>query len=106
MIANGLIVAEGTPQELKNRVTEGKVLEIEVYGGIADDAIRSVRELAGVQTVSVEEREQARVLVVKTGLDVTPTTAVLAELNGAGIGRIAAREPTLEDAYVALVSQS
>jgi ABC-2 type transport system ATP-binding protein len=104
VIANGQIVAEGTPRDLKDRVTDGKVLEIEVYGGIAEEAIRSVRELAGVQTVAVEEREQAQVLVVQTDLGVELTTAVLGRLNGAGIGRIAVREPTLEDAYVALVS--
>ena len=105
VIANGEIVAEGTPQDLKNRVSDGKVIEIEVYG-IPDEAIQSVRELAGVRAVSVEEREQAQLLVVQTETDVELTHAVLGSLNGAGIGRIAAREPTLEDAYVALVSQS
>ena len=105
VIANGEIVAEGTPQDLKNRVRDGKVLEIEVYG-IPDEAVQSVRELAGVRAVSVEERDQAQLLVVQTETDVELTHAVLGRLNGAGIGRIAAREPTLEDAYVALVSQS
>jgi hypothetical protein len=32
------------------------------------------------------------------------TQALLAELDGIEVGRVASREPTLEDAYVALVT--
>lgn len=37
-----------------------------------------------------------------TGAD--PTSAVLARLGETGVGRVSAREPTLEDAYVELVT--
>jgi ABC-2 type transport system ATP-binding protein len=103
VIAKGQIVAEGTPRELKARVSEGTVLEVEVFG-IADEAIEQVRGLRGVVAVAVEEREQAQLLVVQSEAGVELTQAVLAHLNGASVGRIASREPTLEDAYIALVS--
>jgi ABC-2 type transport system ATP-binding protein len=101
VISKGEIVAEGTPADLKANVTEGRVVEIEVFG-IEDTAVERLRTLEGVRSVNVEPREQAQVLVVQTdGRELTHT--LLGHLNGAQVGRVSAREPTLEDAYVALV---
>jgi ABC-2 type transport system ATP-binding protein len=105
VIAKGEIVAHGTPADLKAGVEEGAVVEVEIFG-IPDGTVERVRELEGVRGVSVEEREQAQVLIVQTPADVELTHAILGRLNGANVGRIARREPTLEDAYVALVGRS
>jgi len=104
VIARGKILAEGTPSDLKRGVAQGSIVEVEVYG-VADETIESVRGLDGVLAVSVEERDQAQVLVVQTKADVELTHAILGHLNGANVGRISRREPTLEDAYVALVTE-
>jgi ABC-2 type transport system ATP-binding protein len=104
VISKGSIVAEGTPLDLKRGVAQGTVVEVEVFG-VADEAVERVRALGGVVAVSVEEREQAQVLVVQTEPDVELTQAILGHLNGSDVGRISRREPTLEDAYVALVSE-
>ncbi|HEX9350969.1 MAG TPA: ABC transporter ATP-binding protein [Gaiellaceae bacterium] len=104
VIARGKILAEGTPRDLKRGVAQGSIVEVEVYG-VADETIESVRGLDGVLAVSVEERDQAQVLVVQTKADVELTHAILGHLNGANVGRISRREPTLEDAYVALVTE-
>jgi ABC-2 type transport system ATP-binding protein len=85
-------------------VAEVSVLEIEVFG-IADGSTERVRGLEGVVAVSVEERDQAQVLIVQTRPEVELTQAILGHLAGADVGRISRREPTLEDAYVALVSE-
>jgi ABC-2 type transport system ATP-binding protein len=45
------------------------------------------------------------VLVVQTDPGIELTHTILSCLDGADIGRISQREPTLEDAYVALVSE-
>src|SRR5215210_3076546 len=103
-ISQGEIVAEGTPVELKRRVAHGTVVELEVFG-VADEAVERVRALEGVTAVGVEEREQAQALVVQTGPGVELTQAILGCLDGADVGRISQREPTLEDAYVALVTE-
>jgi ABC-2 type transport system ATP-binding protein len=105
VIAKGEIVAHGTPAVLKAGVEEGAVVEVEVFG-IPDGAVERVRELEGVRSVGVEEREQAQVLVVQTPADVELTSASLGRIDGASVGRISRREPTLEDAYVALVGSS
>jgi ABC-2 type transport system ATP-binding protein len=104
VIARGKILAEGTPGDLKRGVAQGSIVEVEVYG-VAEETIESVRGLDGVLAVSVEERDQAQVLVVQTKADVELTQAILGHLNGANVGRISRREPTLEDAYVALVTE-
>jgi ABC-2 type transport system ATP-binding protein len=104
VITQGEIVAEGTPADLKRGVAEGTVVEVEVYG-VAEEAVARVRELTGVTAVAVEERGQAQVLVVQTGSGAELTHAILGCLDGSDVGRISHREPTLEDAYVALVSE-
>jgi ABC-2 type transport system ATP-binding protein len=104
VITQGNIVAEGTPLDLKRGVAEVSVLEIEVFG-IAEGSTERVRELEGVVAVAVEERDQAQVLVVQTRPEVELTQAILGHLSGADVGRISRREPTLEDAYVALVTE-
>jgi ABC-2 type transport system ATP-binding protein len=104
VISKGKIVAEGTPADLKRGVGHGSVLEVEVYG-VEDETIERVRRLGGVLAVSVEEREQAQVLVVQTQAEAELTSAILGHLDGGQVGRISQREPTLEDAYVALVTE-
>jgi ABC-2 type transport system ATP-binding protein len=105
VIARGRLVAEGTPAELKAGIAERTVVEIEAYG-VGGDALDRLRAVPGVDSVSVEERDQAQVVLVQSakGLELTP--ALLAHLGDADIGRVASREPTLEDAYVELVGDA
>lgn len=102
VIADGRIVAQGTPTELKQRVADGTVVEVEVFGS-AEASLPDVRALTGVSSALVEERGQAQVLVVRSAMGVDVTASVLACLGGTPVGRVAVREPTLEDAYVELV---
>jgi ABC-2 type transport system ATP-binding protein len=102
VINHGRIVAEGTPQELKAGVAEGSIVEVEAFG-ISDEALVRLRGLRGVVSVSVEEREQTQLVVVQAAKGEEPAQQVLAALDGTRIGRVSTREPTLEDAYVALV---
>jgi len=105
VIANGRIVAQGTPRELKRHVVDRTVLEVEVFG-IDDETLKRLRGLPGVSSISIEDREQAQVLTIQSpyGLELIPSLRGF--LDGTQIGRIAAREPTLEDAYVALVTEA
>jgi ABC-2 type transport system ATP-binding protein len=105
VINKGQIVAHGTPRDLKAIVAERTVVEIEAFG-VTEEAIERLRSAPGVTSVSVEERDQAQVLHVQSPKGLELTTQLLAELDGATIGRVAAREPTLEDAYVELVGDA
>jgi ABC-2 type transport system ATP-binding protein len=104
VIANGRIVGEGSPRELKRVVADRTVVEVEVFG-IGDDAVRRLRGLPGVTSVSIEDRDQAQVLTIQSPRGLELTQELTRHLNGAEIGRVTAREPTLEDAYVALVAE-
>jgi ABC-2 type transport system ATP-binding protein len=102
VIARGEVVAEGTPGALKSLVADKTVVEIEVYGA-TEESIERLRGIDGVTAVSVEDRDQLQLLLVQSavGAEITPT--LLAQFGGAKIGRVVAREPTLEDAYISLV---
>lgn len=102
VIARGQIVGEGTPAALKAGVAEGTVTEIEVFG-VDHDAVARLRTVPTVTAVTVEERDQKQLLVVQATGERELTAPLLAQLDGVEVGRVSSREPTLEDAYVALV---
>jgi ABC-2 type transport system ATP-binding protein len=104
VISKGKIVAEGTPADLKGMVSEGSVVEVEVYG-IDEPTVDRLRDVGGVRSVSVEDREHAQVIIVQTAAGEELTHVILGHLDGANVGRVSRREPTLEDAYVALVAE-
>ena len=103
VIAKGEIVAQGTPQQLKASVEQSGVVEVEVFG-IDEASLRRVEQLPGVLTVVVEEQEQKQLLIVQTTPGAELTHLILAQLRTVSVGRVASREPTLEDAYVQLVT--
>jgi ABC-2 type transport system ATP-binding protein len=103
VIAQGRIVAQGTPAQLKAGVADASVLEVELYG-VEDEAVERVRALAGVRTATLEERDQKQLLVVQGEPGRELAQLVLAQLQGDSVGRVTSREPTLEDAYVTLVT--
>jgi ABC-2 type transport system ATP-binding protein len=102
VIANGAFVAEGTPAELKARVGDQTIVEIEIFG-VDDEVIERLRAIPGVKGVGVETREHAQVLLVQSAVGAEIVRALLNELAGADTGKVITREPTLEDAYVELV---
>ncbi|MFN0155040.1 MAG: ATP-binding cassette domain-containing protein [Gaiella sp.] len=104
VVAKGRIVAEGTPRDLKAQVENGVVIEVEVYG-VDEARLDAVRAIDGVTAASVEDRDQAQVLAVQTAVGRELTQAVLACLEGLTVRKVTTREPTLEDAYVALVTR-
>ncbi len=105
VIASGQIVAEGTPAVLKQRVSAGHVVEVETFG-LHDHMLDAVRTRDGVRSVAVEDRNHAQVLLVQVEPGAEVTSKVLANLGDTTVGRVASREPTLEDAYVELVGST
>jgi len=108
VLRKGELVAEGTPAQLKAQVTAGSVVEVQTLGGgdVADVRRRAdvVGALIGVRAVVVDDRPVGQTIVVQVEPGADVTAAVLAALTGVRVGRVVTREPTLEDAYVQLVS--
>jgi ABC-2 type transport system ATP-binding protein len=105
VINKGQIVAEGTPSDLKALVADRTVIEIETFG-VVEDAVERVRHASSVSSVSIEDRDQAQVLHVQSPAGTELTQTLIGLLGNTRIGRVAVREPTLEDAYVALVGEA
>ena len=105
VITQGEIVAQGTPHSLKAGVDARTVVEIEAYG-VDEPTLGRLRSVPGVSSVSTGVRDQAQVLLIQTSTGPEVTQTLLRMLNGTRVGRVATREPTLEDAYVALVEDA
>jgi ABC-2 type transport system ATP-binding protein len=105
VICDGSIVAAGTPADLKGGIADRTIVEIEAFGA-TDAMIERLRSVPGVASVSVELREQAQVLLVQSSRGAELVQPLLNELAGARVGKVVPRQPTLEDAYVHLVSSA
>jgi ABC-2 type transport system ATP-binding protein len=102
VIAKGVFVALGTPDDLKARVGDQTIVEIETFG-VSEAAIERLRGVPGVKTVGVETRDHAQVVLVQSAVGAEIVRELLNQLAGADTGKVITREPTLEDAYVELV---
>ncbi|MCL8013818.1 ABC transporter ATP-binding protein [Streptomyces sp. AS02] len=105
VIAGGEIRALGTPGALKARVQERDVLEVEARG-VSETELDRVRALPGVRDAAVDDRGSVQLLTVQSDRGTELHARVLAALDGVRLGRVATREPTLEDAYVAIVAEA
>lgn len=105
VINHGKIVAMDTPKALKRLVSDLSVVEVEVFG-VSEMILDQLRQLPGVDTVSVEDQGQKQSLHIHTahGAEAVPT--LMNTLQSVRVGGVSVREPTLEDAYVRLVGGS
>jgi len=103
VIAGGRIRALGTPAELKHRADGRRVLEIEAYG-VPDARLAEIHALPGVREATMEIVGATQVLRVQSAADTDIQAGVLGALDGIRLGRVTARQPTLEDAYVSIVN--
>lgn len=104
VIADGRMVATGTPASIKSRVSGRSVVEVQLLEPIGATTDR-IRGLPNVQRVSLDSRDGYELLQVQGDDTDRLVHAVLETLQGHRIGRIGSREPTLEDAYIELVTQ-
>lgn len=104
VINHGKIVALDTPEGLKHHAEDLHIVEVEVFG-IGHETVDQLRQMAEVDTVSVEDRDQKQALLIHSRLGSAIVPQILHSLDGNGIrlGKVTVREPTLEDAYVRLV---
>jgi ABC-2 type transport system ATP-binding protein len=105
VIAAGEIQALGTPAELKQHAEGRRILEVEAYG-VADEQLAGIHLLPGVREAAVETRGTAQLLTIQSDAATDVQSEVLRALDGVRLGRVTARQPTLEDAYVAIVSRA
>jgi ABC-2 type transport system ATP-binding protein len=103
VISNGKIVALDSPSELKRFVKDITVIEIEAFGLVESD-ITTLRSQPDVKTITANldgERQTIRIQTPR-GSEFIPEVTKL--LSRARIFDVRTKEPTLEDAYLKLVS--
>ncbi|NUT32548.1 MAG: ABC transporter ATP-binding protein [Hamadaea sp.] len=105
VIAAGRLLAEGTPAQLKARVADLTAIEIDARG-ITEAVVEQVRRLPGVTHVTVDDQDELQRVRVHAADGGDLTAALLARLGQARVFRVAVHEPTLEDAYVTIVTGS
>jgi len=105
VINGGRIVASGTGADLKREVANRTIVEIETFG-VTPEAVDRIRADRDVIAVNMEERDQSQILLVQSEHGAAITQRLLELLGDTRIGKVVAREPTLEDAYVHLIAST
>jgi ABC-2 type transport system ATP-binding protein len=105
VINDGRIVALGTGADLKGAVANRTIVEIETFG-VTPEAVQRLRDDDDVIAVNTEERDQSQILLVQSERGAAITQRLLGELGDTRVGKVIAREPTLEDAYVHLIAST
>jgi ABC-2 type transport system ATP-binding protein len=103
VINDGKIVALGTGNDLKAAVANRTIIEIETFG-VTPQSVDRLRADQDVAEVNVEERDQSQILLVQSAHGTRITQRLLGLLGDTRVGKVIAREPTLEDAYVHLIA--
>jgi ABC-2 type transport system ATP-binding protein len=103
VINGGRIVAAGSGTDLKSAVADRTIVEIETFG-VADEALDRLRTDPDVIAVNTEDADQSQIILVQSERGTEITQRLIQHLGDTRIGKISAREPTLEDAYVHLIA--
>ena len=103
VINGGKIVAAGTGTDLKAVIANRTIVEIETYG-VTPEAVDRLRADPDVIAVNAEDQDQSQILLIQSERGTEITQRLIQHLGDTKIGKISAREPTLEDAYVHLIA--
>ena len=104
VIADGDSCAPGTPAELKARVVDRTVIEIETFGVDETTCSHRLRDRPRRRVGDNRDRgTRPSSSSSSRAVGAELVQALLRELDGTTVGKVITREPTLEDAYVELV---
>jgi len=104
VIKKGSIVAEGTPGSIKKLVEHLGIVEFESVP-LPSESVKALRDLPGVSSVGVVDREAGQLVTIHCARPADVMTQLGLVLDGVALRRVAARDPTLEDAYVQLIGE-
>jgi len=105
IISKGKIVASGPPSMLKDLVRDKSIIEVEALN-VDEGSIDGLRATEGVQEVVAVKNGDRSILRVQVGSGSDMIPAIVSRLGSCRIVRVSNEEPTLEDAYLSLVSRN
>jgi ABC-2 type transport system ATP-binding protein len=104
IVNRGRIVAEGTPAQLKQRVQQNAIVDLQLSPG--NPLLDALRGVDGVVAASVMEQDGVDRFSLLLASDAALGGVMrIAETSGRAIRGVQKREPTLEDAFVKLVGR-
>lgn len=103
IIHQGRLVASGSPEELRERISEESRLIAEVKGP-PEEVIAGVRQLSGISDLRTENHDGWMRLMIAAQSDVREAVAHLAAKKGWPLRELRREVATLEDFFVQIVS--
>jgi daunorubicin resistance ABC transporter ATP-binding subunit len=104
VLDHGVIIAAGTAADLKARAGT-QVVDVLLAGQGAAAAAAALRARVAPSDLRVDEASRRLTIVARDGLHTLLDTARLLEADGIGVADIALRQPSLDEAFLALTSQ-
>jgi ABC transporter DrrB family efflux protein len=102
VIDHGRVIAEGTGNELKERIG-GQILEVELASAASRDQALGVLRGVGCGEPEPEERADRLTLPApRDGLELVEEAAAALRETGIGVSNLALRGPTLDDVFLQL----
>jgi ABC-2 type transport system ATP-binding protein len=105
IIADGTVVASGTPRELVKRAPDHNAVVIRLNKSPADKVINDILQVPNVEKVNVES-EHTVIAMPKNGKDILPDVAEAIRKTRVAVEEIYVRSGTLDSAFRALTSGS
>jgi len=103
IVDHGKIVAQGTPTDLKRKMSGGDIVEAELLN-LPDNALKALEKADFV--LGVKKREGGLTIIVKNGAEAVPKLVSLIDANGGKLRTISLRELTLDDVFLEVTGRS
>ena len=103
IVDHGKIVAEGSPTDLKRKISGGDIVEADVstLPAVALNALEKADFVLGVK-----KRDNDLTILVKNGAEAVPKIVSLIDSNGGKLRTITLRELTLDDVFLEVTGRS
>ena len=102
LIDHGEIVAEGSPSEIKRRVSQLSVIELQMRE-LPGDLVERLRTLPGVSNAQATQDGMLQRVIIQAKPDPQLRERVVSLINDDLLESVLEREPTLEEAYLSIL---
>jgi ABC-2 type transport system ATP-binding protein len=103
LIDKGRIVAEGSPSEMKRRISRLSVIEMQLRS-LPPSLIAGIEAVKGVSNVAATQDGMLHRIIVQTEPDAGARERITALVDDAIVESVLEREPTLEEAYLRILA--
>jgi len=103
IIDHAKIVAEGTPTELKRKISGGDIIEAD-FSNLPPAALNAIEKANFV--LGIKKRDGGLTILAKNGAEAVPKLVGIVDSNGGKLRTITLRELTLDDVFLEVTGRS